>query len=295
MKYKKYSYLIVIMIMLLVGVNNVHAKSSKTCYYIAGDNNFKAQLDISWGYPSGFWNTLDDYVNVSVDKVGDMAWTKDKEALVNWWAASINNWYDQCVKGGSVCFTPYYNSESAANNTSEPSCPKYLVFQSCATYYVWGTESQSIAEKAVAASKSNGCSANYASYKNKYGKPIDEEEYYSEFKAEGLVGFDKDKFDCSDYETIFGDKDDPESIRGMLEVILQYVRVIVPILIITLGTIDFAKAVIAAKEDNMKKAQTDFIKRVIMGVAVFFVPVLIDIIMDLAEIVWDGNYIHCGF
>ncbi len=82
----------------------------------------------------------------------------------------------------------------------------------------------------------------------------------------------------------------------MIDTIMEYVRIIVPILIILLGTVDFAKAVIAGKEDNMKKAQKDFVIRIIAGVAVFFVPVLIDIIMDLAEIVWQGEgYKICNF
>ena len=41
--------------------------------------------------------------------------------------------------------------------------------------------------------------------------------------------------------------------------------------------------------------KTDFIKRVIIGVAVFFVPLLVDVVMWLADLVWQGDYIHCDF
>ena len=45
----------------------------------------------------------------------------------------------------------------------------------------------------------------------------------------------------------------------------------------------------------MKKAQSTFIKRVIIGVAVFFVPAVVDLIMSLADIVWEGlGYTTCG-
>ena len=44
----------------------------------------------------------------------------------------------------------------------------------------------------------------------------------------------------------------------------------------------------------MKKAQNTFIKRLIIGIAVFFVPVFVDIIMDLADIVWTGTFVECN-
>lgn len=93
---------------------------------------------------------------------------------------------------------------------------------------------------------------------------------------------------------IFGSKNDPDSLRNLIDEILQYPRIIVPILVIVLGIVDLAKAVIASKEDEMKKAQQTFVKRIIIGIAFFFVPVFIDIIMWLADIVWNGMYPTCG-
>ena len=94
---------------------------------------------------------------------------------------------------------------------------------------------------------------------------------------------------------LFGSKSDPSSIRYMVNEILLYPKIIVPILIIVLGMLDFAKAAIASKQDEMKKAQSDFVKRVIAGVVVFFVPVIIDILMGFADIVWAGlGYTSCG-
>ena len=97
-----------------------------------------------------------------------------------------------------------------------------------------------------------------------------------------------------DCDGLFGDKNNPESLRYLLNEILTYPKIIVPIIVIGLGIVDMAKAVIASKEDEMKKAQKTFIKRVIIGVAFFFVPVFIDIIMGLADMVWNGMYTTCG-
>lgn len=91
---------------------------------------------------------------------------------------------------------------------------------------------------------------------------------------------------------IFGDKNNPDSIRYLVNEILQYPKIIVPILVILLGTLDLAKAVIASKEDEMRKAQTTFIKRVLVGVVIFFVPMILDIIMYFMDLVL--GYTGCG-
>ena len=93
---------------------------------------------------------------------------------------------------------------------------------------------------------------------------------------------------------IFGDKDDPESLRYLLNEILIYPKIIVPILVIILGTLDLAKAVVASKEDEMKKAQKTFIKRIMIGIIIFFVPTIMNVIMYLADIVWNGAFTTCG-
>ena len=86
------------------------------------------------------------------------------------------------------------------------------------------------------------------------------------------------------------------SIIELVNDVLKYPRYIVPLLIIVLGTIDFFKAVMASKEDEMKKAQKTFIKRLIIGVCVFMVPLLINAIMWLANIAWEGlGYTTCNF
>ena len=91
---------------------------------------------------------------------------------------------------------------------------------------------------------------------------------------------------------LFGDKNAPNSIRGLINDILEYPKYIVPILVILFGTLDLAKAVIASKEDEMKKAQSTFVKRLLIGVVIFFVPLILDLIMYFADIVL--GYTTCG-
>lgn len=302
MKCKKYSYIIVLILMLVIGINKTYAEETKNCYYISNDNSFKASLEMTWGYNQRVTKTLQDYVKVSVDK--NYLEDFNKEVIVNWTKSGLNNWYSKCTKGDAVCFDAYYKNEKEANNATNTlisgytpkTCPKYLVFQHCQQYYVWATESLTLAQNAVQDAQNNGCTGYYATYE-KNGKPITAKEYYGEYIEEGIIDYNEitGEVTCADYNAIFGSKDNPESIRYMIDTILTYVRIIVPIIIILLGTIDFAKAVIAGKEDNMKKAQTDFMKRIAAGVLVFLVPTIVDIVMSLADIVWAGEYVHCNF
>lgn len=138
-----------------------------------------------------------------------------------------------------------------------------------------------------------GCNKIYASSAN----------YYT-LKQNEIINIEKLEFDCNqnnlinilkiDCEGLFGNKNNPDSLSYLINEILKYARIIVPILVIGLGMIDLAKAVIASKEDEMKKAQKTFINRLILGVAFFFIPVLVNIIMWLADIVWNGMYTSCG-
>ncbi len=83
-------------------------------------------------------------------------------------------------------------------------------------------------------------------------------------------------------------------IRLIRDGVIPLIQIGIPIILIVLGMLDLGKAVMASKEDEMRKAQKTFIKRIIIGVAFFFIPALVNIIMWLANIVWNGMYPTCG-
>ena len=74
---------------------------------------------------------------------------------------------------------------------------------------------------------------------------------------------------------------------GLLDVVriirkvVDIIKILIPIGLILFGLIDLGKAVIAGKEDEMKKAQGTLIKRVIYAVAVFLVVSLVTFAMGL--------------
>ena len=55
----------------------------------------------------------------------------------------------------------------------------------------------------------------------------------------------------------------------------------IPIALIIFGMIDLGKAVIAGKEDEMKKAQGTLIKRFLYAILIFFVVTLVSFAMQL--------------
>jgi len=74
------------------------------------------------------------------------------------------------------------------------------------------------------------------------------------------------------------------SFSGMLpyvvSVIVLAIKIVVPIVLIIFGMIDLAKAIMAQKEDEIKKGQQTFIKRCIAAVIVFFVVMLVQTIVS---------------
>lgn len=65
---------------------------------------------------------------------------------------------------------------------------------------------------------------------------------------------------------------------GYIKDIFFLVQIIVPILLLALGSLDFLKAVAAQNDDAMKKAQKSFINRLIVSVAIFLVPVVLNVL-----------------
>jgi len=97
--------------------------------------------------------------------------------------------------------------------------------------------------------------------------------------TEGEVEEDKPvntypKINCSGIEV-------PKKIAQLVSTFINIIKIAVPILIIIYGSLDFAKAVMAQKEDEIKKGQQMFIKRLISGVMVFLVIFIVQIVIGL--------------
>ncbi len=63
--------------------------------------------------------------------------------------------------------------------------------------------------------------------------------------------------------------------------VVNVLKWVVPILLILFGSLDLARAVIAGKEEEMKKAQGVLIRRAVYAIAVFLVFTLVSFIMAI--------------
>lgn len=63
--------------------------------------------------------------------------------------------------------------------------------------------------------------------------------------------------------------------------VLWVFKIAIPIIIIVFGMIDLGKAVVASKDDEIKKSVKSLVMRAIAGIVIFFIPTLIGAIFSL--------------
>ena len=72
-----------------------------------------------------------------------------------------------------------------------------------------------------------------------------------------------------------------EDLKEVLQLALKIIRIVAPILLIIFTTVDFSQAVISQDKDIMKKAVSKVIKRAIAAIAVFFIPLLVSLLLNM--------------
>lgn len=84
--------------------------------------------------------------------------------------------------------------------------------------------------------------------------------------------------------SIFGSPSDEESLFYLLKnYIFSPVRIITPIILILLTSLDFAKAIFADEKDGMKKAKGNFIKRAAAALIIFLAPTIVSFLISLVD------------
>ena len=83
----------------------------------------------------------------------------------------------------------------------------------------------------------------------------------------------------------------PKEIARIIALIVMFIQVFVPILLIVWGMLDLGKAVMAQKEDEIKKGQNIFIKRLIAAAIVFFVVAIVKFLVGLVADATTGSNI----
>ena len=84
------------------------------------------------------------------------------------------------------------------------------------------------------------------------------------------------------------------SIWSLVGKILGVFKIVIPLLVIIYGMIDLGKAVVASKDDEIKKAAKQLLIRIIAGIVVFFIPVLVGFAFSLADNISEADYSKCS-
>ena len=111
----------------------------------------------------------------------------------------------------------------------------------------------------------------------------------------GNVTLDDLKEDLTSYNQatdcvgILGDPGNEETVAWLLQQILNYIKILGPILVVILSSMDFAKAIIASDDESMKKAEKKLMIRLVLAVALFLVPTLVSVMLNIFGYTSDGQ------
>ena len=87
--------------------------------------------------------------------------------------------------------------------------------------------------------------------------------------------------------------DIPKKIPYLTSLVVTIIQIAVPIILVILGMIDLMKGVTAQKEDEIKKGQQIFIKRLIAGIIVFFIIVVVKFLISLIADTKTSDIVDC--
>ncbi len=92
--------------------------------------------------------------------------------------------------------------------------------------------------------------------------------------------------------TICGGIEVPDTLFNTVATIIKIIKIVVPILLVIWGMLDFAKSVIAKKEDEIKEHRKAFIGRLISALLVFLVITIVQLAVSLVSGVEKKSHIE---
>lgn len=87
-------------------------------------------------------------------------------------------------------------------------------------------------------------------------------------------------FDPKNCNELLGDSID------IIQEVMKYIRIIIPILLLVFGVVDFFKAIFSGDSGKMVEDRNRFFKRIIAAMIAFIVPVFVTLVLKLAQQVW---------
>lgn len=73
----------------------------------------------------------------------------------------------------------------------------------------------------------------------------------------------------------------PSEITGTINIVYGILLIAIPVIIIIFGLIDFIKAIMGKKDDEISQGAKLFVKRLIMGAVAFFVLAIVKFVVGI--------------
>lgn len=70
-------------------------------------------------------------------------------------------------------------------------------------------------------------------------------------------------------------------IVALVGKIVSIFQIAIPIILVVMGLVSLGKAVVASKDDEVKKATSGLIKKIIMAAAIFFIIAIVKLVLTL--------------
>lgn len=98
----------------------------------------------------------------------------------------------------------------------------------------------------------------------------------------------KNNFDSKqNCKSLLGNPDDDKSVAWLLVKILNYLRILGPLLVVVLSGIEFAKTIVSSDDEHMKKAESRLVTRLILVAVLFLVPTLTKLLLQIFNVISD--------
>ena len=85
----------------------------------------------------------------------------------------------------------------------------------------------------------------------------------------------------------------PTPVPPLVRLVVMALKIVTPFVLIVMGMVDMLKAVIGSKDDEIKKEQQKFIKRVIAAVLVFFVVSILQFVVSFVTPEETDSVLRC--
>lgn len=85
----------------------------------------------------------------------------------------------------------------------------------------------------------------------------------------------------------------PKKIPELTNLAITLIQVAVPIVLVVMSALDFFKSMSSGKEDEIKKHQKMFIKRLIVAIIIFFIIAIVKVIVSIVADSSSATFIEC--